>query len=720
MDFWKKNEARILLVLLFNAFLFIFLFFYDLNRRLDTRNRLIIGSVQFKKNIIQRRFDNQLVWESLYQNSLITNRDTIRSESLSDATIRLKDGTEISIDENSMFFLDMSEEDARIEFSKGSLQIRKSDSPNDRLRIQSANKEIIISEADIQIQKDSSSQFQVLVEKGRAIIRSRGESTPVSSGSQADLSSDSIAVKQIPIQLLNPLNYEILGTNGEKLNVNFKWKLAEGISNSEFEISKNPKFNPVFKKEILTTGTSSVSLTLDPGSYYWRVRTNRENSFVYRFHIVTESGIRLSLPQNKETFTYVESAPTVSFQWQTDSTTKESVLQISQSKDFSDIVHEEPTGATQINLKNLKEGRYYWRVKTNPIQPGLAEKSSPIGSFTISKLKTLPPPVPAKPTGDPGPNEKFMDRPVFVWTGTEEMVRYRIEIAEDPKFQKLIERGDTTTNFFQPNSRLNESNLYWRVKGFTAKNTESPFSEPHSFRWEKPQSKSETKKYPESQQALQKEPGYPDIKSGPKLDSKSEKKPDPKLEEKSVAKSDGKLDPKPEGKPDQNLDTKSQSPSHSSRNTQTDPKTDSASGSDSNDSSKQGSSKPDLVATARDPKEDKASPEKPQTESAKDLPECAGTEIPRNLIRECRGDHILLDLSNAEKRDLYQYFLLNSSNEVSRRSALVYFSQNCPQNLPGLLESLQRMNQDPKLRSRVGEKRFVQEALENLQSCKGR
>ena len=82
----------------------------------------VIGTITFKKREAQRKYSRQVVWESLEQSGPIFNNDTIRTGEKSEAVIRIKDGTEFTMNENSMVTgrpLDGDQLD--IEFSQGSL-----------------------------------------------------------------------------------------------------------------------------------------------------------------------------------------------------------------------------------------------------------------------------------------------------------------------------------------------------------------------------------------------------------------------------------------------------------------------------------------------------------------------------------------------------------------------------------------------------------------------
>jgi len=86
-----------------------------------------IGTITFKRQTAQRKYAEQVVWDDLAQSVPVYNYDTIRTADMSEAVVRLKDGTEIALNENSMVLLVMSSDDASVEFMRGSIAARRDD-----------------------------------------------------------------------------------------------------------------------------------------------------------------------------------------------------------------------------------------------------------------------------------------------------------------------------------------------------------------------------------------------------------------------------------------------------------------------------------------------------------------------------------------------------------------------------------------------------------------
>ncbi len=125
MKYWNKNW-NIPAFLIFNIIFFAALFYFDLHKNISIGSFESIGTVSFKINSIQRKFDTAVVWQAIQSESPLRDKDTIKTYPEADAIIKLNDGTEIQVDENTMIYLDYSGKSPNINFEGGSIQINNS------------------------------------------------------------------------------------------------------------------------------------------------------------------------------------------------------------------------------------------------------------------------------------------------------------------------------------------------------------------------------------------------------------------------------------------------------------------------------------------------------------------------------------------------------------------------------------------------------------------
>ncbi|XDD49239.1 FecR family protein [Leptospira sp. WS92.C1] len=120
-----SGDRPILLILIFNVTLFTTIFLYDYTQYGYHGNQKVIGTILYKSNTIQRKYDTEVVWKEIDTGNSVQNRDTILTSEGSQAKLRLLDGTEIMIAENSMIFIDYLDNRANLEISVGGLQVTK-------------------------------------------------------------------------------------------------------------------------------------------------------------------------------------------------------------------------------------------------------------------------------------------------------------------------------------------------------------------------------------------------------------------------------------------------------------------------------------------------------------------------------------------------------------------------------------------------------------------
>ena len=122
---WERRTA---LILLSTAAFFLVLFFIDYRWSSASRTEgSPIGRIVYKNNVVQRKGKIDRIWSRLISNSFLYNRDIVRADRLSDAEIFLNDGTQIKIEENSMFRLEFTDKEAQISFDQGAIRILQGD-----------------------------------------------------------------------------------------------------------------------------------------------------------------------------------------------------------------------------------------------------------------------------------------------------------------------------------------------------------------------------------------------------------------------------------------------------------------------------------------------------------------------------------------------------------------------------------------------------------------
>ena len=142
----------------------------------------------------------------------------------------------------------------------------------------------------------------------------------------------------------------------------FKWAAQTDVSHYAVMISKDADFssslyfNPEVKENSVT-----LSESLPPGHYFWRIFavSAREgagpfsDTMAFRVPYPAPAVGEAKLDDNKMTFAWRAAAEGQSFQFQ-----------FARDKEFTHIIHDESTTASQVTIAKPDSGTYYLRIKT--------------------------------------------------------------------------------------------------------------------------------------------------------------------------------------------------------------------------------------------------------------------------------------------------------------------------------------------------------------------
>ena len=129
----KDNSKWVIGILLLLIFTCSVLLYLHLTQGAKGGENPEIGILTFKHKTIERKYDSDVIWNRIESGLVIRNKDTIRSGDFSDAVLTLKDNTQININENSMIYLDVSDDNVNLNFAYGSLSLAQGKNGNSNL-----------------------------------------------------------------------------------------------------------------------------------------------------------------------------------------------------------------------------------------------------------------------------------------------------------------------------------------------------------------------------------------------------------------------------------------------------------------------------------------------------------------------------------------------------------------------------------------------------------
>ncbi len=475
------------------------LLYADLSARLDAGDAVQIGTITYKKRVAQRKYGAQVIWEDVEQNVPVFNNDSVRTSDSSEAVIRLADGTDIQLEDNSMILLSMAEGAININFEHGSIFARRGDvaaKDIQQVKIVSKDANVSIEKSDVKLTKDENKDLNLTVTKGTAKIETGSEVKTIKEDQRVVVSQGAKEAKvyDIRLRLAAPEANRFFVTQQANQPISFSWEPVSGATEVFFEIAPDSAVSrPVVSRRV--DGTTAAAV-LGAGSHYWRLRAKNagggvEYSETRKLTIVQDRPVRLTTPMNGAQFAFVARAPIIGFRWESNALATGYTVEVAADAAFTRIVRSVPANLTEIAVDSLGEGVYFWRVRTSvEIAAGGYAGSSTVHQFTVSRKKALEPPVLIAPAGDRVISAGVVKSAglMFSWRPDPQIRSYRLSIARDQGFSQGVITISNNGNFYELDRPLPEGQYYWRVQGVGAPGEEPVLSAVRRFTVSSPES----------------------------------------------------------------------------------------------------------------------------------------------------------------------------------------------------------------------------------------
>jgi len=454
------------------------LLYADFNKKIDAGNVKQIGTITFKREVAQRKYQSQVVWEGIEQNYPVFNNDSIRTSDVSEAVIHLLDGTDINIEENSMIMLSSLENAININFEQGSISANRSGvSGTDiaAINIKSQDATVSIDKSNIQLTQLDNKELDLTVSEGSAKVKSGSDETLIKTNEKAVISSDrkETTVVQLKFSLNEPSSNRYFITESSRSEVPFAWELSGNFKNINWEISNDRSFTKIIasQKNLIQ---NNIKSNFEPGVYYWRISAfNDDNKQIEtsepgKFNIVYRKPVKLISPQPDETIKHSVSQNSVSFKWSEDTLASGYTIELSQDKEFTSIINKINTPLKNITIDNFSPGTYFWRINCN-INIGGEQivKTGLSSSFIIDQMKVISPPV----LLSPGKGEKIDSAivkakgMVLSWNNDPSYSSYEVVVSRDIDFKSEFLEQQRKVNFAEIKNEMPSGKYFWRVEG---------------------------------------------------------------------------------------------------------------------------------------------------------------------------------------------------------------------------------------------------------------
>lgn len=360
--------------------------YWDFHLKQENRGEEKQGFITYKYKIAQRKYPSRVIWEDAEQMLPIYNKDSVRTDFLSEAIVTLNNGVKIELDPDSMFVLNISDKKVNIGIEKGSFSVSTTKSLLDANNFSINFKDVELGFQDntgeIKL-AENGDYLNIISNKGGTIITNGNSKNTIFEKQQGTLNISNGNLERLDLDYFDmmPANNVRYFTNEDTREITFEWKNPK---NSDIIIQISP--DRTFSEKVLSVQTKETNYTkkFEEGIYYWKLLSNsKEISEVRKFRIINNPPLKLISPSDKKQFKDKTGEVLVNFVWTKRELALSYYLEISNDSSFKNSIFSRSIFKRRFSLP-LPLGKYYWRVKSSDSIPGANSKSE-IFSFTIEK-----------------------------------------------------------------------------------------------------------------------------------------------------------------------------------------------------------------------------------------------------------------------------------------------------------------------------------------------
>jgi len=393
---FRFADIFVVIFFLFIAVLSLNLFRMDLMQTINLWNVDPVGTVVIRKNTVQRRLSDRVLWDRLASESPVYLGDLIRVADVSAATLSIE-GNSIELNENTLIRITLAPdgEGYQILLNEGNLSLAAG-AESKSLTLGLYGNLIQTGPGTVLNATSSSDGASVQVSEGTTLYVTEGQSRAISSGSAITLDAYGVECEEKSAVVFHPApNARYLKNSSDPLSIGFLWNRVnlEADELLRLEIAADRNFSRIFY--VYENLESYAQTFLDAGFWYWRLLLENtvENRVIGegRLTVADGAGPELQSPAASSVFRYTGETPMLNFQWAEIEGASSYILEVSDSPDF--IIPRIRRQGTSVfyNYSSLGPGTWYWRVMA--VFPDIyngASSFSPAGYFSIERGYTEP------------------------------------------------------------------------------------------------------------------------------------------------------------------------------------------------------------------------------------------------------------------------------------------------------------------------------------------
>jgi hypothetical protein len=370
---FRFADFLVILLCLSGAAYSLNLFRLDLFQTLNGQNKTPIGIVSIKRNTVQRRMSDRVIWDRLVKESPVYPNDMIRVGDNSDADLYIG-GNNITINENTLLRLRYNKEtgEFQIDLTSGSIGLVTDPEGND-VSLNIMGRQVTAKPGTALNAAAGNNGMAVHVSEGAATIPEKKQNRESAGrepaarelGAGAAVTMDSVgSIRSAPAAfVIQPKPNALYRKSGnEPLNIAFSWNRINLQPNEtlRLEIAEDEYFSSSVRT--FNGLNDSARAGLSAGLWNWRLTYNGIVLDSGHFTITDADSIELLSPARNRQFFYETEAPKLYFQWSQTDDVSYYIVEVDVSPEFRNPIIKRQTTAASFFDSSLKEGIWYWRV----------------------------------------------------------------------------------------------------------------------------------------------------------------------------------------------------------------------------------------------------------------------------------------------------------------------------------------------------------------------
>lgn len=350
-------------------------FFYQETAAREREGEDPVGKIYFRYRVAETRPAKRVVWDGVNQGDPVFNRDSVRTDELSEAIIVLDDETSIEMDPETMIILDLRNEKPVIQFEQGSILIRRD--KESEIQVKAGNTKIEMKSGTARVTK-SEDGLDISAVSGDLKLEEPPEDVPA--GSTLSINGDQTDLKATKPALIGPPDNTRYFTTEPGYAVTFSFEGSD-CDGQRAQLILKPLEGDA---QTIQSPRDDVTSMLAEGIYYWYVQCGTSRSQTRKVRIIRMNEIELAYPANGQRFSAGENGNSiVAFSWITLQLAADYTISVATDSSFTNVVKTQTTRKSSISFR-LPEGTYYWKVTANAAAPG-AKVTSVTGNLSVEK-----------------------------------------------------------------------------------------------------------------------------------------------------------------------------------------------------------------------------------------------------------------------------------------------------------------------------------------------